>query len=70
MSGIDDEYWADQQAMMDAARLDKKTVQLIAPPVHHPACDDPDGKFAWWQISDQATGAIVGYFHAPHGRLQ
>jgi hypothetical protein len=40
--------------------------KLAEPPLHHPACDDPKGRFDWYVVIDDA-GQVQGYFHTPKG---
>lgn len=64
----------DQQQLIDLReyvtelRTKKGTIvdALDEPPLHHPACDDVDGRFQWFQMSEQ-DGTVLGYFYTPKG---
>lgn len=42
--------------------------RLAEPPTHVAGCDDPNGRFAWYVMSNPKDELVVkGYFHLPHG---
>lgn len=64
----------EEQQLLDLRELvvQMRTVKgyvvdrLEKPPLHHPDCDDVNGRFWWYQIIDD-TGLVAGYFHVPVG---
>lgn len=53
---------------VDDMRMKKgMIVELLPePPSHVPGCDDKNGRFAWYRVSE-GDGTPVGYFHAVKG---
>lgn len=39
---------------------------LDAPPLHHEGCDDVNGRFQWWQLTE-SDGRVIGYFYTQKG---
>lgn len=64
----DQEALVDLREFLTELRTKRSTSveKLDSPPLHVAGCDDPNGRFDWYRISED-DGTVVGYFHAPRG---
>lgn len=63
----DTQRMTELRELVAGMRKDNLVVEkLEEPPMHVAGCDDPKGRFDWYQVAN-ADCEVIGWFHAMKG---